>query len=53
MTGRTVAQKMGIKPGWRAHLVDVPDGVLDALGLPPLDVDARARPGSSTTCTCS
>lgn len=39
MTSRTVAQKMGIKPGWRAHLVGAPAGVLDGLGLPPLDVE--------------
>lgn len=30
---------MGIKPGWRAHAIDAPHGVLDTLGLPPLDVD--------------
>lgn len=35
---RTVAQKMGIKPGWTAHFVDAPDGVLESIGLPELEV---------------
>jgi hypothetical protein len=35
---RTVGQKMGIQPGWRAHVVGAPSGVLDTLGLPPLDL---------------
>lgn len=38
MTNRTVAQKMGIKPGWRTCVVGAPAGVVDTLGLPPLDV---------------
>ncbi len=39
---RTVAEKMGIKPGWRTHVVGAPTGVLDTLGLPALDmVDER------------
>ncbi len=41
MTTRTVAQKMGIKPGWRAHAVGAPEGVLDTLGLPVLEVAFR------------
>lgn len=36
MADRTVAQKIGIKPGWRAHVVGAPEGVLETLGLPPL-----------------
>ena len=39
MTSRTVAQKMGIKAGWRTHVVGAPGGVLDTLGLPPLQVE--------------
>lgn len=39
MSARTVAQKMGIKPGWRTYLLDAPAGVLYTLGLPPLDID--------------
>lgn len=38
MTDRTVAQKMGIKQGWRTHFVGAPAGVLETLGLPSLDV---------------
>lgn len=38
MTSRTVADKMGIKAGWRAHAVGAPDGVLEALGLPELEL---------------
>lgn len=38
MAKRTVAQKMGIKPGWRAHVVGAPDGVVDTLGLPPVEI---------------
>lgn len=37
-TSRSVAQKMGIRPGWRSHAIGAPDGVLDTLGLPPLDL---------------
>jgi hypothetical protein len=33
-----VAQKMGIRAGWRTHVVGAPAGVLDTLGLPTLDV---------------
>jgi hypothetical protein len=36
VTGRTVAQKMGIKSGWRAHVVGAPEGVIDTLALPEL-----------------
>jgi hypothetical protein len=39
MTDRTVAQKMGIKPGWRTHVVGAPDRVVDSLGLPPLEIE--------------
>ncbi|MDO5503355.1 MAG: hypothetical protein Q4G67_09315 [Actinomycetia bacterium] len=38
MTERTVAQKMGIKPGWRTHVLGAPDGVMQSLDLPPLDI---------------
>lgn len=38
MTQRTVAQKMGIKEGSRAHLVGAPDGVLAGIRLPELDL---------------
>ena len=38
MAKRTVAQKMGIKPGWRAHVVGAPEGVVDTLGLPPVEI---------------
>ena len=41
MSDRTVAQKMGIKPGWRTHIVGAPDGVLDTLGVPPLGMEAE------------
>ena len=41
MTSRTVAQKMGIKAGWRTHVVGAPVGVLDTLGLPPLEVETE------------
>ena len=39
MTDRTVAQKMGIKPGWRTHVIGAPEGVVDAMGLPPLKIE--------------
>ena len=38
MTERSVAQKMGIKPGWRAHSVGAPDGFQRMLGLPRLAI---------------
>ncbi len=41
MPSRTVADKMGIKPGWRTHVVGAPDGVMEALGLPDLEVCAE------------
>lgn len=41
MTERSVAQKMGIKRGWRAHIVGAPDGVQEELGLPPLDIQGE------------
>lgn len=41
MSDRTVAQKMGIKPGWRTYVMGAPDGVLDALGLPPLHLETE------------
>jgi len=31
---RTVAQKMGVRAGDRAHLVAAPEGVVDGLGMP-------------------
>ena len=41
MTSKTVAQKMGIKAGWRTHVVGEPAGVLDTLGLPPLEIETE------------
>ena len=35
---RTVAQKMGVKPGGRAHFVGAPAAALSAIELPDLDV---------------
>ncbi len=35
---RTVAEKMGVKPGSRAHFVDAPATALSAIDLPDLDV---------------
>ncbi len=34
---RTVAQKMGVKPGSRAFLVAAPPSAIDAMRLPPLE----------------
>ncbi len=45
MRTRTVAQKMGIKPGWTARFVNAPEGVVEALGLPELSVRASAEGG--------
>lgn len=39
VTQKSVAQKMGIRAGWRTHVVGAPDGVMDTLGLPPLHVE--------------
>lgn len=41
MPERSVAQKMGIKPSWRALFVHAPDGVVETLGLPSLEVADR------------
>jgi hypothetical protein len=38
MAQRTVSQKMGVKEGSRAHLVNVPASALDALRLPELEL---------------
>jgi len=38
---RTVAAKMGIKAGSRAHFVDAPDAVLATIDLPDLTVAAH------------
>ena len=38
MPERTVAQKMGIMPGWRAHFVNPPAGVMAKIDLPDLVV---------------
>ncbi|USY22639.1 hypothetical protein NE857_14120 [Nocardiopsis exhalans] len=38
MAQRTVAQKMGVKEGSRAHLVNAPASALDALQLPELEL---------------
>ena len=35
---RSVADKMGIRRGWSAHLLDAPADVVSTLGLPRLDV---------------
>ena len=40
MTSRSVAQKMGIRADWRAHVAGAPDGVFDTLGMPPLQIEA-------------
>ncbi|MGW0502463.1 hypothetical protein [Micromonospora sp. NPDC003241] len=37
-SGRTVAQKMGVKPGSRAYLDAAPTSAVEALRLPELDV---------------
>lgn len=39
MTVRTVAQKMGIKPGWRAYFVNPPAGVMGKMDLPDVVVN--------------
>lgn len=31
---------MGIKEGWRTHVVGAPEGVFDTLGMPPLHLDS-------------
>lgn len=38
MIARPVAEKMGVKPGSRAHFVDAPATALSAIDLPDLDV---------------
>ncbi|WP_235997543.1 DUF3052 domain-containing protein [Nocardiopsis coralli] len=38
MSSRTVAQKMGIRPGSRAHLAHAPADAVHALDLPELDL---------------
>ncbi|WP_223110970.1 MULTISPECIES: hypothetical protein [Aeromicrobium] len=38
MATRSVAEKMGLRPGWTAHFVDAPPGVPEAMGLPELEV---------------
>ncbi len=42
---RTVAQKMGVKAGMRAHLAGAPEAVLEAMALPDLEL-RRALDGS-------
>lgn len=44
---RTVARKMGLRPGWTAHFSGMPERVVDTLGLPELEVhdDPAAVPG--------
>lgn len=37
---RAVAQKMGLKPGARAHLRNAPEASIAAMGLPDLDLPA-------------
>lgn len=41
---RTVAEKMGLKPGLRSHFRDAPTSALEAMHLPTLDV-ARTLSG--------
>lgn len=36
--GRSVTDKMGIREGWSAHVLDAPPDVLSTLGLPSLNV---------------
>ena len=36
MATRSVAEKMGVKPGWTAHFVNAPDGVPESMELPDL-----------------
>ena len=36
--GRSVSQKMGVRPGARAHLVGAPPEAVAAMELPPLDL---------------
>lgn len=38
MAQRTVSQKMGVKEGSRAHLVNVPASAFDILRLPELEI---------------
>lgn len=38
MTARSVAEKMGIKAGWTAHLVHAPAGVPESMDLPDLEL---------------
>ena len=38
MSPRTVAEKMGLRPGWTAHFVGAPAGVPESMGLPPLEI---------------
>lgn len=35
---RSVAEKMGLKAGWTAHLVGAPDGVPESMRLPDLQL---------------
>ncbi len=37
-SARTVAEKMGIKAGWRAHFANAPDDVVAKLGLPRIEI---------------
>ncbi|WP_313406595.1 hypothetical protein [Aeromicrobium sp.] len=38
MTARSVAEKMGVKPGWTAHFVHAPAGVPESMDLPDLEL---------------
>ena len=37
MVTRTVAQKMGVQEGWRAHFIDAPAATVAGMGLPDLE----------------
>ena len=40
---RTVSQKMGVKEGMRAFLLNAPQSALNAMNLPELDVSCRGQ----------
>lgn len=42
-TSRTVAEKMGVRPGVRAYHHDIPAGVLPQLGLPDLQISLTLK----------
>jgi hypothetical protein len=40
---RSAAEKMGVAEGARAIVLDAPDGIVEALDLPPLDLATELR----------